>query len=253
APGETADDVARKLAPLAESCVEFGNCIGFAMLVKREVMDKIGYLDEAFGLAYFEDTDFSMRAKAAGYRCTKACGAYVYHHEHKSLDRVPWKEELFRKNKKIYEERWGRPLRIFAMAGDGIVADRRRLREAIIDIVQLARNECYIHLYIAVSPQRTKADLFRELGIAEMANIKVVSVNPALLTITALWRIITKRKKPYDLALAFESPLAKSVASFYPIHGCPAYCRGTGNDVTGRITYIKTLDHIIQLKKAERF
>lgn len=39
---------------------------GAAMLIKREVFEKIGLFDERFFL-YFEDLDFCLRAKAAGY------------------------------------------------------------------------------------------------------------------------------------------------------------------------------------------
>jgi len=36
--------------------------VGFCMLIKRTVIDKIGGLDERYGLGNFEDDDFSLRA-----------------------------------------------------------------------------------------------------------------------------------------------------------------------------------------------
>ena len=40
---------------------------GCALLARREVFEKVGFLDEGY-LAYYEDTDFCMRARRAGYR-----------------------------------------------------------------------------------------------------------------------------------------------------------------------------------------
>jgi GT2 family glycosyltransferase len=51
---------------------------GCAMLVRREVVEKIGELDPAY-LAYFEDADFCMRAREAGYRIRYVPGAKVWH------------------------------------------------------------------------------------------------------------------------------------------------------------------------------
>ncbi len=41
---------------------------GCAMLIKREVVEKIGMLDLTFSPMYSEDADFSIRAKRAGYK-----------------------------------------------------------------------------------------------------------------------------------------------------------------------------------------
>lgn len=41
---------------------------GSRMIIRREVIEKIGYFDEkGFGVGYYEDNDYSMRAKLAGF------------------------------------------------------------------------------------------------------------------------------------------------------------------------------------------
>ena len=35
--------------------------IGFALIVKRKVLEKVGYLDERFNPGNFEDDDLSLR------------------------------------------------------------------------------------------------------------------------------------------------------------------------------------------------
>ena len=51
---------------------------GCALLARREVFDRIGMLDTAYR-AYFEDTDFCMRAARAGFRIRYVPAAKVWH------------------------------------------------------------------------------------------------------------------------------------------------------------------------------
>ncbi|MEJ2720212.1 MAG: glycosyltransferase family 2 protein, partial [bacterium] len=51
---------------------------GCALMVRREVIEKIGVLDTAFK-AYFEDADFCMRARAHGYRVVYVPAGRVWH------------------------------------------------------------------------------------------------------------------------------------------------------------------------------
>jgi GT2 family glycosyltransferase len=51
---------------------------GTALLVKKNVVGKIGYLNERF-FAYWEDTEYSVRALKAGYRNVVCFSAKVYH------------------------------------------------------------------------------------------------------------------------------------------------------------------------------
>lgn len=56
-----------------------GYASGAAMLIKREVLEKIGLLDEKFFM-YHEDLDLCWRARLAGYKIMIAPQAIVYHH-----------------------------------------------------------------------------------------------------------------------------------------------------------------------------
>lgn len=51
---------------------------GCALLVKRKVIEKIGFLDERFFL-YWEDVDWGLRAKKAGYRNVLVPSAHIWH------------------------------------------------------------------------------------------------------------------------------------------------------------------------------
>jgi len=88
---------------------------GFCFLTKREVINKVGGLNEAFSPAYYDDWDYSIRAIRAGFRCVRAQGAFVWHYKNITYPKVLGGSEfnsLFQEKEKVFYGRWGRPLRI---------------------------------------------------------------------------------------------------------------------------------------------
>ncbi|MFH1485419.1 MAG: glycosyltransferase [Chloroflexota bacterium] len=53
--------------------------IGFCLLIKRDVVERIGGLDPLFGTGNFEDDDFCLRAQLAGYRIWIAKDVFIHH------------------------------------------------------------------------------------------------------------------------------------------------------------------------------
>lgn len=51
---------------------------GCCLLIKKEVVEKIGLMPEAFFL-YFEDTDWCLKTKEAGYSCVYVPSAWLWH------------------------------------------------------------------------------------------------------------------------------------------------------------------------------
>ena len=62
--------------------------IGFCMLIRKDVIDKVGKLDERFGIGMNEDLDLSIRIRQAGYKLKINRGVYVHHLGSKSLSLV---------------------------------------------------------------------------------------------------------------------------------------------------------------------
>ncbi len=58
--------------------MEETDATGAAMMVKKEVFDKIGLFDERYFL-YYDDSDFSFRAKKGGFKILYIPKAKVYH------------------------------------------------------------------------------------------------------------------------------------------------------------------------------
>ncbi|MGN7399537.1 glycosyltransferase [Cytobacillus praedii] len=82
--------------------------IGYCMLIKRDVVDKIGLLDERFTPGNFEDDDYSVRIRQAGYKLLLCKDTFIHHY-----GSVSWKEnisgygELLSENEKKFMEKWG--------------------------------------------------------------------------------------------------------------------------------------------------
>jgi GT2 family glycosyltransferase/glycosyltransferase involved in cell wall biosynthesis len=58
---------------------------GFCLIVKRRVLDEVGYFDEnAFPQGYGEENDYCFRARDAGFECVVATHTYVFHAKSKS-------------------------------------------------------------------------------------------------------------------------------------------------------------------------
>ncbi len=53
--------------------------VGFCMVIRRELIDKIGGCDPQFGKFGFEDDDFTLRALIAGYKAMIANDVFVHH------------------------------------------------------------------------------------------------------------------------------------------------------------------------------
>ena len=53
--------------------------VSFCVLVRTEVVNEVGLMDPVFGRGYCEETDWTLRSLAYGYRVTLAPAAFVYH------------------------------------------------------------------------------------------------------------------------------------------------------------------------------
>lgn len=80
----------------------------FCAMMTRAVYEKVGALDEAYGLGFFEDDDYCRRIQAEGWQLACADDVFVYHRLSASFNKLgDERKALFEKNKKIYESKWG--------------------------------------------------------------------------------------------------------------------------------------------------
>jgi len=78
--------------------------------IKREVLNKVGLLDEDY-FSYFEDTDYCLKAKRQGFKIICCGSATLIHHENTStrVNKVSH-NELFRTSQDIFKTKWRRTL-----------------------------------------------------------------------------------------------------------------------------------------------
>jgi hypothetical protein len=80
----------------------------FAVALRRRAIDLVGLLDERYGLGYFEDDDYCMRANEQGVKMVIADDVFVHHHLSVSFSTLGAQAgELMKKNRALFEERWG--------------------------------------------------------------------------------------------------------------------------------------------------
>ncbi|GMW03269.1 MAG: hypothetical protein AMXMBFR84_44030 [Candidatus Hydrogenedentota bacterium] len=60
--------------------VDIERLVGFCLLVRDKTFDKVGLLDESFGIGNFEDDDYCMRIRQAGFRTCMAPGCFLFHY-----------------------------------------------------------------------------------------------------------------------------------------------------------------------------
>ena len=85
-----------------------GRAVGFCLCINRRVIDEIGGLDPRYGMGSFEDDDFCLRVRAAGYDIAICEDSFIHHFGEASfrankLDAAA----MFFRNKAVFEQRWG--------------------------------------------------------------------------------------------------------------------------------------------------
>ena len=86
---------------------------GACLMTKRSIWDEIQGLDESFAVS-FNDVDFCLRIRQAGYLIVFTPYAELYHYESKSrgLDESPEKKERMEKEAKHLRDRWPESIQV---------------------------------------------------------------------------------------------------------------------------------------------
>ncbi|MDB4349449.1 glycosyltransferase family 2 protein [Omnitrophica bacterium] len=201
--------------------LETNQCMGYCMLIKRVVLEKIGYLDEAYGLGGFDDTDFSKRAHIVGYKCVCAKDAYVFHKWHTSFNAAGDREALVKRNEAIFFSKWGRYLRI------GYPISPSREKDLCTDIntsLGLAREWNWVHAWVSANSELKKSVYFSDLPEHQSLRLFNMSGIKAIFYIEVLFKLIERRlkgKKLFDVILVSDKGLLRVLSLFKEIFSFP--------------------------------
>lgn len=223
------DDYARKVALNSGRYMEVNQCFGFCMLIRRAVIDKIGILDEAFGIGGYDDTDYCMRAHKAHFRCACVHSSYVYHKQHVSFKAMGDRDALVSAGKKEYSRKWLRHLRIgLAFSMDERTPDMD-VEHMLNSLLYLAREWCWMNVWIAGDKAAAKTridEISANIRMPLHQNIKLNFFSPHFRAAQSVIRVIersfgTKRRKQYDAVLVDDVATQAVLSALYPLHKVP--------------------------------
>src|SRR5690606_1903157 len=95
---------------LSDQLRSVARLVGFCLLIREEVVAKVGYLDEQFETGNFEDDDYCVRVLRAGYRLCVDEGSFVFHYGSKTFRAMglvgeAW-VDLLKRNEGRFAEKW---------------------------------------------------------------------------------------------------------------------------------------------------
>lgn len=111
--------------------------MGFAMLIKRCVLNEIGLLDTRYEHGGWEDTDYGMSLSSAGYECLLCTNAFIYHYGSltmfKTGDQARENYNYYMpKNHRLLSEKWGLDPTYYL-----------NIRKHLIDMIQREQDACF--------------------------------------------------------------------------------------------------------------
>lgn len=91
--------------------VESDLVVFFAAVLKREVIEKVGFLDERFYPGSYEDDDYCLRILEAGYHIAIARDCFIHHYGSGSFANLEMnkRQSISIENRERFEQKWNRP------------------------------------------------------------------------------------------------------------------------------------------------
>ena len=168
----------------SDKFIELGSASGFCLFTKRGVTDRIGNFNEKYGLGYFEDSDFSQRAKKQGYKIVCALGSYVYHREGSSFKSLNGSKGLFEKNREIFFDQFGKPKRVLYILTQQNLNCFEKIEKQTQEYI---KGFNWIRIFIKKS--------LRKPILIKHAHLRIISFNALFFRMRCIFNILVKKKK----------------------------------------------------------
>lgn len=81
--------------------------VGYNMIIKKSVADQIGMLDERFSPGNYEDDDYSLRIRLAGYRLLLCNDTFIHHFGSISFKNNQSYGKILQTNRQKFLDKWG--------------------------------------------------------------------------------------------------------------------------------------------------
>lgn len=85
------------------------NIAFFCVALRSALWERIGGLDEAFSIGFFEDDDYCRRVRGEGLKVAIANDVFIHHHHSAGFNTFTPEErdEIFASNRRLFEQKWG--------------------------------------------------------------------------------------------------------------------------------------------------
>lgn len=192
-------------------------CSGAFLMTRRAVFEKLGGLDRAFGLGYFEDLDYCVRLWRAGWRIVYLPDIAVLHYENASSDNRMELLGLYRRNHLYFMRKhadwlaWQCPSSTPPLWMRGSHDDRFRIlylprsnAKTVEQVVhRLHQRSCFVTVYpvgnAALDARAAWSDLPPDVEVLHGGGMETL---PGLLA---------QRRHYYDCVLASDADIVQSV------------------------------------------
>lgn len=93
---------------MGENYPNSGTLAMFCFMISRKVFEDVGELDENYGIGMFEDDDYCMAVRKAGYKVILAEDVFIHHYGNVSFKKLTDEKyrSIFEKNQSYYNTKW---------------------------------------------------------------------------------------------------------------------------------------------------
>lgn len=185
---------------------------GFAMLIKRDVWNKAGGMDEDFSPGYFEDDDLSMKILRQGKRLLVCTNSFIYHAGSVGFSKNSKKDQIIAEHYQTFYNKYRFPILDYAYA-DNYKLDE--IRYGIDEKFTFLEVGCKIGANLKyVNTRYTGSTVY---GIESDANMKAISAGTDNVYETVLELINKNPELKPDVVLSDEDTLSKMSDEEYEI------------------------------------
>ncbi|MGN7168105.1 glycosyltransferase family 2 protein [Paenibacillus cellulositrophicus] len=102
---------------------ETDRLVGFCLLLRRDVLHRIGYLDEGYRIGNYEDDDWIIRLRLTGRKLIIAGDSFIHHFGSVSMKQLGQQfEPVHQRNETYYINKWDNPYAWVTSMKEGALA-----------------------------------------------------------------------------------------------------------------------------------
>lgn len=121
--------------------IDICTTVGHCLMVSRECYQRVGGMDESWGLGYGEESDLHLRARAQGFLAVLVPDAYVYHFGGGTFRYEKTRAELQRKNHERFIGLWGDAFDLYSRLAE-VISPTRKLTRQLASLSKAPGQRC---------------------------------------------------------------------------------------------------------------